>query len=217
MSADLLADFVGADRDRALGVHGSCVDREGHPPVEHRFRADDRVNVYSVAKTFTSVAVGPALGRVIARVTGADLRSFLLPRLFGPLDLHDPAWHACPLGHPFAESDLFLRTSELARFARLLAQEGRWNGRQVVPAAYVRRMTAERVDTSAVTDREPFTHGYGLGVWIDRGDTYRLDGRYGQYVVVSPARRAAVTVTAHPERDEELLAAVHELVVDRLD
>ncbi|MEH0974341.1 serine hydrolase [Micromonospora sp. CPCC 205546] len=298
MSADLLEDFVRADRDRALGTYGIHVHREGHPPLEHRFRSDDRVNLYSVAKTFTSVAVGLAeaegrlslddrlldhlpelrpiaadgfeavtlrqlltmtsgtshrwfaheriaaadllheivaaplaaapgtrfaytgsgpyaLGRVIARVTGADLRSFLLPRLFAPLDLHDPPWHTCPLGHPLAESDLFLRTGELARFARLLVQEGRWHGRQVLPAQYVRRMAGERVDTSAVTYGEPYTHGYGLGVWIDRGDTYRLDGRYGQYVVVSPARRAAVTVTAHAERDDELLTAIHELVVAR--
>ncbi|MCX4387901.1 beta-lactamase family protein [Micromonospora peucetia] len=298
MSAELLEDFVRAERERALGVYGICVHREGRPPVEHRFRSDDRVNLYSVAKTFTSVAVGLAeaegrlslddrlldhlpelrpiaadgfadvtlrqlltmtsgtshrwfaderttaadllheivaaplvaapgarfaytgsgpyaLGRVIARVTGADLRSYLLPRLFAPLDLHNPAWHTCPLGHPFAESDLFLRTEELARFARLLVQEGRWEGRQVLPAEYVRRMTGDRVDTSTITYGEQYTHGYGLGVWIDRADTYRLDGRYGQYVVVSPARRAAVTVTGHAERDEELLTAIHELVVAR--
>ncbi|MEW2378741.1 hypothetical protein AB0883_21935 [Micromonospora sp. NPDC047812] len=149
---------------------------------------------------------------------GAGLlrRPFLLPRLFAPLDLHDPPWLTCPLGHPLAESGLFLRTGELARFAQLLVREGRWNGRQVLPARYVRRMAGERVDTSAVTCGEPYTHGDGLGVWIDRADTYRLDGRYGRYVVVSPARRAAVTVTAHAERDQELLAAIHELVVARL-
>ena len=295
----LLEDFIRTDRERALGTYGICVYREGHPLVEHRFRSNDRVNLYSVAKTFTSVALGLAeaegrlslddrlldhlpelrpitadgvdkvtlrqlvtmtsgtshrwfsderinvadllheivaapldappgtrfsytgsgpyaVGRVIARVTGADLRSFLVPRLFGPLDLDNPAWHTCPLGYPFAESDLFLRTSELARFAQLLLQEGRWDDRQILPASYVQRMTAERVDTSAVTYGESYTRGYGLGVWIDRADTYRMDGRYGQYVVISPRQRAAVTVTAHSEHDAELLAAIHELVIERL-
>lgn len=60
VSAELIDDFVRADRDRALGTYGIHVHREGHPPVEHRFRSDDRVNLYSVAKTFTSVAVGLA-------------------------------------------------------------------------------------------------------------------------------------------------------------
>src|SRR6185369_1594202 len=99
--------------------------------------------------------------------TGADVRAYLRPRLFEPLDLHNPAWHACPRGFPFAESDLFLRTGELARFARLLLQEGEWEGRQVVPAEYVRRMAAERVDTSSIDYGERWTYGYGLGVWID--------------------------------------------------
>ena len=298
MADDLLSDFVRADAERGLGTYGIHVHREGQDPVEHRFRSDDRVNLYSVAKTFTSVALGLAeaegrlslddrvldhlpelrpiaadgfgrvtlrhlitmtsgtrhrwfahqridaadllheivaapvdaepgtrfaytgsgpyaAGRVLARATGADLRAYLLPRLFQPLDLHNPAWHSCPLGHPFAESALFLTTGELARFARLLLQQGRWEGRQLVPESYVRRMTAERADTSAQTG-EQFTHGYGLGVWLDRNGTYRMDGHYGQYAVIDPRRRAAVTVTAHSDRDADLLDAVHDLVLSRI-
>ncbi|MFI5935274.1 serine hydrolase domain-containing protein [Actinoplanes sp. NPDC051494] len=297
MSDDLLQAFIAADRERELETYGIHVHREGHEPVTHRFRADDRVNLYSVSKTFTSVAMGLAeaeghlslddrlldhlpelrpiaadgfgdvtlrqlltmtsgtshkwfaheridaadllheivaaplvagqgfaytgsgpyaLGRVLARVTGADLRAYLMPRLFRPLDLHNPAWHTCPLGFPFAESDLFLRTGELARFGRLLLQDGEWEGRQIVPADYVRRMAAEAVSTGDNGHGGQFTRGYGLGVWLDRDDTYRMDGKYGQYVVISPDRRAVVTVTAHSERDDELLDAVHELVLTRL-
>jgi CubicO group peptidase (beta-lactamase class C family) len=98
----------------------------------------------------------------------------------------------------------------------LLLQEGEWDGRRLLPAAYVQRMTAERVDTGTVTYGERWTYGYGLGVWIDRSGMYRMDGRYGQYAVVSPQARAAVTVTAHCERDDLLLDAIHELVLDRL-
>ncbi|MDI6097162.1 serine hydrolase [Actinoplanes sp. NEAU-A12] len=299
MTDDLLADFVRADRDQNLGTYGIHVHREGHPPVEHRFRSDDRVNLYSVAKTFTGVALGLAeaegrlslddrlldhlpelrplavagfadvtlrhlttmtsgtghrwfaheridaadllheivaaplvaaagtrfaytgsgpyaVGRVIARVTGADLRAYLLPRLFLPLGLHNPAWHTCPLGFPFAESDLFLRTGELARFARLLLQNGAWEGRQVIPADFVNRMVTEHVDSTGWTPGDRYTHGYGLGVWLDSDGRYRMDGAYGQYAVISPAQRAAVTVTAHSERDGALLDAIHDLVLARL-
>lgn len=299
VGADLLDDFIRASRERDLGVYGIHLHREGHPPVERRTRSDDRVNLYSVAKTFTAVALGIAeaegrlslddrlldhfpelraraadgveditlrhlatmtsgtghewyadvridaadlldeivaaplaappgdrfgytgsgpyaIGRVIARVTGADVRAYLLPRLFAPLDLHNPAWHACPRGFAFAESDLFLRTHELARFVRLLLQDGRWDDRRIVPEAYVHRMTADPADTSALTEGERFTCGYGLGVWIDRSGIYRMDGRYGQYGLVCPRQRAAVTVTAHTEHEVDLLEAIHELVVNRL-
>jgi CubicO group peptidase (beta-lactamase class C family) len=299
MGDEILDDFIDANGKLGLGVYGIHLYREGSPPIERRLRSDDRVNLYSVAKTFTSVALGLAeaegrltlddrlldhfpelrstaadgveeitlrqlatmtsgtshhwfaderidaadllqeivaaplaappatrfaytdsgpyaIGRVIERTTGAGLRSYLLPRLFAPLDLHNPAWHTCPRGYPFAASDLFLRTHELARFAQLLLQEGRWEGRQILPATYVRRMPAERVDTSDVTFAEQLTHGYGLGVWIDRSDMYRMDGRYGQYAIVCPRQRATVTVTAHSEREYDLLDTIHELVVDRL-
>jgi CubicO group peptidase (beta-lactamase class C family) len=299
VSDGLLDDFIRVNHERNLGVYGIHVYREGTAPVERRVRSDDRVNLYSVAKTFTSVALGLAeaegrltlddrlldhvpelrataadgveditlrhlvtmtsgtshewyadvrikaadlldeivaaplaaapgarfaytgsgpyaIGRVIARATGADVRSYLLPRLFTPLDLHNPAWHTCPRGFAFAESDLFLRTHELARFAQLLLQDGQWEGRQLVPAAYVQRMPAERVDTSTITEGERFTYGYGLGVWIDQSGIYRMDGRYGQYALICPQVRATVTVTAHSEREVDLLDAIHELVVDRL-
>ena len=60
MGDELLDDFIRADRERGLGVYGIHLHREGHPPVERRVRSDDRVNLYSVSKTFTSVALGLA-------------------------------------------------------------------------------------------------------------------------------------------------------------
>lgn len=78
----LLADYARLDAERALGSYGIHVHREGHAPVEHRFRADDRVNVYSCSKTVTALAVG------IARAEGLldldDLLVDLVPH-DGPL------------------------------------------------------------------------------------------------------------------------------------
>ena len=269
MGDDLLDDFLRAIRRGAWACTGfTCTAKGGRRISERRVRSDDRVNLYSVAKTFTSVALGLAeaegrltlddrlldhfpelrataadgveditlrhlvtmtsgtshewfaderieaagparrdrrcaagcrpgtrfaytgsgpyaIGRVIARVTGADVRSYLLPRLFAPLDLHNPAWHTCPRGFPFAESDLFLRTHELARFAQLLLQDGEWDGRQVLPAAYVRRMTTERVDTSAVTRRAVHLRLRPRG--LDRPVRDLSDGRpRRQYALVCP-------------------------------
>lgn len=60
MGGDLLDDFIRTNNERDLGVYGIHVHREGEPPIERRLRSDDRVNLYSVAKTFTSVALGLA-------------------------------------------------------------------------------------------------------------------------------------------------------------
>lgn len=68
------------------------------------------------------------------------------------------------------------------------------------------------VDWVEVSTDGPFRR-YGLAVWDGPGDAWRLDGRYGQYVVVDQSRDAVVTVTAHEEMNDHRLA---ELAVSSL-
>ncbi|RUR00940.1 serine hydrolase domain-containing protein [Labedella endophytica] len=139
--------------------------------------------------------------RMLAAAVG-DVRDWLVPRLFAPLRIDNPQWHRCPLGFIVGGSGLELRTEELARIGRLLRDRGAWEGRQLVSAAWIDRTHADWVPTGA----EGRTARYGLAVWDGPGDTWRLDGRYGQYVVVDDARHAVVTVTAHEESRDHLLA-----------
>ncbi|WP_413450053.1 serine hydrolase [Georgenia phoenicis] len=58
--AALLHGFRLRNAERHLGVYGIHLHREGHEPLEHRFRNDDTVHLWSGSKTFTAVAVGMA-------------------------------------------------------------------------------------------------------------------------------------------------------------
>jgi len=40
-------------------------------------------------------------------------------------------------------------------------------------------------------------------VWPARSGRCQLHGRYGQFAIVDPRRRAAVTCTAHTEREDD--------------
>jgi CubicO group peptidase (beta-lactamase class C family) len=280
---DLIDRLVTSAQQQDMELYGVHVYRRGTDPVERRLRSDDRVNLYSVSKTFVSVAIGiaeaeglltldtPALdylpemkpfaadgldqvtirhlltmtsgsrhswfadepilvadlaadffatplenepgthfsytgtgpyvaARALRAATGASVRDYLVPRVFGPLGIHNPQWHTCPLGHPFAESDLLLTTSELARCGRLLLDEGRWEGRQLVPAEYCERMPRESVPVSAGDWASGLGERYGLGVWCGPGDrAFSMAGKYGQLCVISPEHEAVVTITAHLE------------------
>jgi CubicO group peptidase (beta-lactamase class C family) len=62
--------------ERGLGLEGIHITRDGEAPVSFRWVSDDRRDVYSVSKTFTSVAVG------IARADGLlDLDDLVLTHL----------------------------------------------------------------------------------------------------------------------------------------
>ncbi|MDR1189602.1 MAG: beta-lactamase family protein [Bifidobacteriaceae bacterium] len=58
LSKSLFDQFRLTATERRLGVYGIHVYQEGAGAVEHRFRADDRVQLWSASKTYTSLAVG---------------------------------------------------------------------------------------------------------------------------------------------------------------
>lgn len=149
---------------------------------------------YSDASTYVAMRMlGAAVG---------DVRDWLLPRLFDPLGIENPQWHRCRAGWIVAGSGLELRTEELARIGRLLRDRGVWRGQTLVSAGWVDALHAAWRPTGGA---EPYT-AYGLTTWQGPGDCWRLDGRYGQLVVVDDARDAVVTITAHEEARTQRLA-----------
>lgn len=56
----LLSDFRNSVVEKNLGVYGIHVYQNGKTLVEHRFRSNDRENLYSASKTFASVGIGIA-------------------------------------------------------------------------------------------------------------------------------------------------------------
>lgn len=164
-------------------------------------RGPGRVFQYSDASTYVAM-------RMLAARVG-DVHDWLRPRLFEPLGILDPTWRRCPLGHMLGGSGLELRTSELARIGRLLRDGGRVGDRRVVDATWVAAMHDDCFDTGAPS---PWSR-YGRGCWSGPGSGWRLDGLYGQYVLVVPARDAVVTITAHEEeRDHRLVEIAAEAI-----
>lgn len=153
---------------------------------------------YTDASTYVAM-------RMLGPVAG-DVRDWLMPRLFDPLGIHNPQSHRCPLGWIVGGSGLELRTEELSRIGRLLRDRGRWESKQLVDSGWVDRMHSSWVETGG---NPPF-ESYGLAAWDGSGTCWRLDGKYGQYVVIDDARNAVITITAHEEsRDWRLTELAH--------
>lgn len=149
---------------------------------------------YSDASTYVVM-------RMLGTVVG-DVRDWLMPRLFDPLGIDNPQWHRCPNGWIVGGSGLELRTNELARIGRVLRDRGRWEDRQLVDPAWIDEMHRTWIPTGG---EAPFEQ-YGLALWKGPDHCWRLDGRYGQYVIVDQARDAVFTITAHEESRDHLLA-----------
>lgn len=158
------------------------------------------------------------LSRVVQAASGQPLRSYLIDRLFTPLGITNPQWHTCPQGHTLGAVGLYLKTEEFARLGRLLLQNGAWDGRQLVPAAYLRAAAEDTVPVEGFDDPE-CQCGYGYQLWrCTRAGAYRADGKFGQFSIVLPAHRAVVTTTAHNEAcPNDILRAVWQHLLPRLE
>ena len=71
-----LSDFRLSVLEKNLGVYGIHVYQAGKKLAEHRFRSDDRENLYSASKTFASVGVGIAEGEGLFRLSDCALDFF---------------------------------------------------------------------------------------------------------------------------------------------
>lgn len=132
---------------------------------------------------------------IVQKVTGTTIRDYLGPRLFEPLGIQTPMWVASPEGISAGAYGLFARTEDLARFGQLYLQKGAWNGRQLIPAAWVEEATA-RQTANGSAPKSDWDQGYGYQFWRSRHNAYRGDGAFGQYCIVLPEVDAVVAITS---------------------
>lgn len=137
------------------------------------------------------------LSAIVQRVIGTTLLDYLRPRLLDPLGITDATWETCPRGINTGGWGLSITTADIARFGQLYLQEGVWEGRQLVPAAWVAKATTAQVDNSNHPSGNPdWTQGYGYQFWRCRHNAFRGDGAFGQFCVIMPEQEAVLVTTS---------------------
>jgi CubicO group peptidase (beta-lactamase class C family) len=151
------------------------------------------------------------LSAAVQKASGETVLDYLKPRLFDPLGIENPTWEVCPQGVSVGGYGLSVRTEDIAKFGQLYLQKGKWQGKQLVPAAWVEEATARQTSNGS-SPRSDWDQGYGYQFWRCRHGAYRGDGAFGQYCIVLPEQDAVIAITAGV-RD---MQAVMNLVWDRL-
>jgi len=139
------------------------------------------------------------LSAIVTKVTGQTSLDYLKPRLFEPLGMENPRWDASPEGNSLGGYGLYLRTEDIAKLGQLFLQKGKWQGRQLVPQAWVEQATCKQVPNDQESHSKigsDWKEGYGFQFWRCRHNAYRADGAGGQFIVVMPEQDAVVAITA---------------------
>lgn len=152
------------------------------------------------------------LSAIVQKATGERLFHYLQPRLFEPLGLENITWDINPQGITVGMIGARLRSENLARLGQLLLQQGRWDGAQLVSAAYVQELSSIHIENhdpdTPLDERTDGQRGYGYQVWHGRHNSYRLDGLGGQLSIVLPDYNAVVVLTSNVRNIQEELDLV---------
>jgi CubicO group peptidase (beta-lactamase class C family) len=152
---------------------------------------------YCTAGVFT-------LGRVLEGATGQPVDAFARRTLFDPLGIGAVKWPYSPLGAAQTGGGLELRSRDLLALGQLYANGGTWDGRQIMPAAWVETSTRAHV-------RIDDTSEYGYLWWIGMFGghlAYYMTGMGGSKVVVFPVLNLVAVITSENfgRRDAHLLS-----------
>lgn len=135
------------------------------------------------------------LSAAVQKATGQTLLAYLKPKLFDPLGIENPTWEMSPQGISTGGYGLSVRTEDIAKFGQLYLQKGKWQGKQLVPAAWVEEATARQTSNGS-NPKSDWDQGYGYQFWRSRHGAYRGDGAFDQYCIVLPEQDAVIAITA---------------------
>jgi len=136
------------------------------------------------------------LGALIARATGESLDNFAHRTLFAPLGISGERWQHSPTGFAQGGGGLSLRSRDLLALGQLLLDHGRYNGRQILPAAWVSAMMTPHVHID--DDRGDYGYLTWLPTFKVQGRSISAAGMYGNggtKVLVVPALDLVIVIT----------------------
>ncbi len=159
------------------------------------------------------------LAHCLERVTQTRLAELMSRELWQPLGCEENACFTVDsVGYALADGGLNACLRDYARFGQMLLQQGKANGRQIVPRAFVEDIPAGNHDLF----KEPYTlatpnGAYHNQFWIEDVDTgaFMARGVFGQLIYVDTAHQMVVVkLSSWPEfvslpRLKTKLRAIH--------
>ena len=130
------------------------------------------------------------LSAILAKATGSSTFAFAREHLFAPLGITNASWSASSRKIHDGCCGLSITPHAMAKIGWLFINNGRWNGRQVISAAWVKRATRRHVDA-------PGNDHYGYQWWRDKRGYYMAVGYKGQWIFVLPKKKMVVVFTGN--------------------
>jgi len=140
------------------------------------------------------------LGMVLHYAVNRSASDYLHDRIWEPIGAEaDAKWLLDAEGFELAHFGFNAVLRDYARLGRLLAHDGAWQGRQIIPSRWmIEATTVSTANAYLLPGRAQKLFGYGYLFWLFPGDRrqFALVGYKGQYICVDPISKLVMVQTA---------------------
>lgn len=148
------------------------------------------------------------LAAIIKKVTGLRVVDYLIPRLFEPLGIEVPFWESNQSGIEAGGWGLFLKTEDQAKFVQCYLNDGKWNGKQVIPEAWAKTAGEKHVEKTPGVSAD-HASGYGYQFWRNSlPNSYRCDGVFSQLGIVMKDWDTCIVTTAGEPLEDKVIEII---------
>lgn len=157
------------------------------------------------------------LNGIVEKVSGMELMDYMRPKIFDHIGISESA-HAIqrPEGGAWGGSGVLCSTHDLAKFALLLLNKGRHNGKQLISESYITEATSAQIDNQLSSSNPEFHYGYGYQIWRTRNNGFATVGMGSQMSVCMPDKDMVFVVTADTQSVSEANSTILALLWNHL-
>ena len=145
---------------------------------------------YDTSSTHTLCAL-------VEKLTGQKMLDYLRDKVLDEIGFSKEAYCLTDgFGLSMGGSGLMATSRDLMLFALLILNNGKLNGKQYIPADYIKQATAFQTATCVTGPVPSERQGYGWQFWIGEHDSVVCYGMGGQLAILLPKFNTAIVTTA---------------------
>ena len=179
-----------SDINRFAAITASGGSFNAFPATLTRARVPGTFNLYNSTDT-------QVLGMLLTRLTGRPIHDYVSGKLWHPLGMETEGfWLLDDHGMEMAYAGLNATARDYAKIGELFRNQGRWRGRQIVPAQWVKASVTPDAPhlMPGETGLSDSLFGYGYQWWVLAGGdgAFAAIGVYNQFIYVNPAKGVVI-------------------------
>lgn len=142
-----------------------------------------------------------------------NLSDFINKYIFQKLDIKEYKWKNfgkyCSAG-----TGLQLKHSDFHKIGQLLLNDGKYNGKQIVPDNWIKEMCKLQIETPNQYNPERVLPKIGVGyfTFISRDDYIFRDGTNGQYIILNKNKELLITIMSSESKMKNITEILRNII-----